>query len=318
MVVLVINTLMAQRAHTNWGKLEKYLVIQPSLNISAWETRSFVTNMTPVGDGTYQVKMDLTPGQYYNFVFMARTSTNAPGGLPENYTYYDQPPSTGWIPTSKDPDTIQYTNQAWYGSVTDAGDARRILLVPDLSAGESLYVFNNFNSKPSVPETVQALAGDGQVTLNWSKSKGNWSWDDINVMAGGYYYIYYNSTGPTNDYTLLASLYGNTTSFTHRNLSNGTIYYYVIVTADAYSQSVGEPFEKKTSDLPPPSGKAANQAWATPRGTMPVYFKVEHLDWNVVVKKNYLVWLTPADKDGRFFFSKTPGRIIKIKAGDDG
>ncbi|MDD5065884.1 MAG: hypothetical protein PHF84_02435 [bacterium] len=311
-ILLMHPALYSQTAHTNWSKLSKYLVLQPSLNISAWETRSLVTQMQAVGDGTYQVRMDLTPGQYYNFVFMAQTGLAPPPGLTASYKYYDQPPSTGSIPTSKTPDSIQSTNQAWYGSVTQSGDARRILLVPDLNEGESLYVFNNFNAGPRLPDRIEALANDQKVILSWSIPKGQWNWDDVNVMAGGGYYVYYNSTGPTNNYSLLAGLEGNVTSYTHTGLNNGTTYYYILVVSDAYLRNTGAPFENRRTALPPPSGKAPNAAYATPRGVMPVYFKVEKLDWEVVKEKDYLVWLTPSEEDARLYFNKTAGRIIKV------
>jgi len=281
---LLTSGLSQQRAASNWGVLDKYLVIQQSLNVSAWESRSIVTNMTPVGDGTFQVKMDLTPGQYYNYLFMVKTGTNVISGLNSDSTYYDQPPGTGVIPTSKNPNTIEYTNQAWYGKVTDNEDQRRILFVPDLNDGESLYVYNNFNSTPNPPDTVEALPGNTRVVLNWSKALGPWKWDDVNVIAGGKYYLYYNSTGAADNYSLLTTLEGNVTSYTHIGLNNGTTYYYIIVSGDAYLGAGSAPFEHKMSDLPPPSGAAGNQAYATPRGTMPVYFKVEHIDWQVVEK----------------------------------
>lgn len=302
-----------QKAHTNWAKLDKYLVIQPSLNVSAWENRSIVSNMVPVGDGTYQVKLDLTPGQYYNFLFMAKTGSNPPLGLDVDTTYYDQSPGQGYIPTSKNPDTVQYTNHAWYGQVSEDNDQRRILLVPNLGTGESLYVFNNFNESPNPPDTVEALPGDGRIILNWSKAQGSWNQDDVNILAGGEYTIYYNNVDASSNYTALTTVEGNVTSYTHTGLANGVTYYYIIVTKDAYMQSTGYPFPQKSSDLPPLAGEAGNQAYATPRGTMPVYFKVEQINWKIVEEKNYLVWLTPSSEDGRVYNRKVPGRIIKVK-----
>ncbi len=313
-LILVANVsiLFAQKAHTNWGKLNKSLVIQPSLNVSAWENRSFVTNMTPVGDGTYVVRMDLTPGEYYNFIFQASTSTNSPPGIVGNSTFFDQPPSTGWIPASTVDGTIMFSNVAWFGGVTQSKDARRILKVPELASGESLYVYNNFNEIPNLPETIQALPGDQKVILNWSVPKGNWKWDDANVIAGGTISVYFNSTGASSDYSLLAQLQGNITSFTHAGLVNGTTYYYILVVSDAYLQAPGLPFANKSTPLPPPTGTAVNQASVTPRGTLPVYFKVENIDWDVVEKSKYIVWLTPSDMDGRFHNNKIPGRIVRV------
>jgi hypothetical protein len=305
------SILSGQAASTNWAKLQKYLVIQPSLNISAWEDRSFVTNMTPVGDGTYQVKMMLTPGQYYNFVLKAVSGTNVPPGLDRNFNYYDQPPSTGYIPASRNPNYVEYTNKAWYGAVTSSGDARRILLVPNLNPGESLYVFNNFNAAPNLPDTIQALPGNGQVVLSWSMPLGQWKWMDANVTAGGEFLIYSSTSSSGSNFSLLATLPGNITSYTHRSLVNGTTYYYVIVVKDAYRQAAGLPFEQKMTVFPPPFGGAPVQASAVPSGTIPVFFKVEHMDWNTVGEHGYIVWLTPEDEDGRCYFNKTGGRAVR-------
>ena len=310
-IILAATFSFGQSASSNWGKLQKVLVIQPSLNISAWNDRSFVTNMVPVGDGTFEVKMMLTPGQSYNYLLEAKTGSNAPAGLPKYYSWVDQPPSIGVIPASRYPSTVEFTNVAKYGSVTKSQDARRILTVPYLAPGESLYVFNNFNASPKLPASLQALPGNGKAILNWSTPQGNWNADDINVLAGGRIMVY-SSTAPDSNFILTSTLPGNATSYTQTGLVNGTTYYYILAVSDAYTQASNQPFENKSTPLPPPYGSASGAVSTTPRGTIPVYFKVENIKWEVVSNRNYLVWLTPAEEDARTYAQKIAGRITRV------
>lgn len=311
---VLISKLSAQTyTRSGWTNFKKKIAIHPDTKISAWDNRGFVTNMKSVGDGTYQVRLDLTPGETYNYIFFAYTDDNPPYGYPANAYYYDQAPNTGYIPTSTSPAAVEFTNHAYYGKAGPDNDARRIIKVPDLGTGQSLYVFNNFSANPKPPEKVEALAGNTRIILNWEAAKGQWNSEDVNVTYGGQYLIYCSTNSPDQDYSLISTIAGNITSYTHRNLNNGTTYYYIIVASDAYTGSTGSILPNKKSDLPPPGGEAEMQASATPRGTMPVYFKVEHIDWQVVERMNYLVWCTPSDQDGRFYYNKTPGRIVKVE-----
>ncbi len=315
-IVLEMSFLYSQQANTNWGKITKKIAVYPSLNDSAWLGKGIVTNMVPVGDGTYEVKLNLTPGQIYNYIFFAQTDDNPPDGLYPNSTYYDQVPTLGNIPTSKNSNVVQYTNYAYYGAVGENRDARRIIKVPDtnvIHTGEKFYVFNNFSDSPKPPDKVEALPGDKQIILHWYPAKGQWNIEDINVKIGGKYRIYYNSTGADSNFSLLTEIDGNITSYTHTGLVNGTTYYYVIVAVDAYLGSKSSPFPTMTSDLPVTNGTLTAQSYATPNSKIPVYFKVENIDMEVVKKNDYLVWLTPSDKDGRFYYNKLPGRMAVVK-----
>ncbi len=299
-----ISTLYSQNADTNWAKLGKKIAIQPGLNISAWLDRGIVSNMKPVGDGTYIIKLDLTPGYYYNFLFYGDTTNSVPDGLSPNYTYYDQVPSKGRILTSTSSNGTGFsTNYAYYGAVGDNYDARRVVYVPEFGSGTNFYVFNNFSDKPLPPEKFDAIPQDGQVILNWNYPKGNWGQLDANVIAGGSYYIYTNTSGPTNNFGVLTNLKGNITSFTHTGLVNGTTYYYFIVSSDAYTGVSGTPLTNMRS--------ASNSAYATPNSYMPVYFKVQDIRWDYVKKHQFLVWLTPSDRDGRSYWDKVPGRVVR-------
>jgi hypothetical protein len=68
---------------------------------------------------------------------------------------------------------------------------------------------------PAVPSGVTATAGSAQVALSWSASAGAASYQVFRAASDG---------GP---YTLIVGLVG--TSYTDKNLTPGTTYYYVIV-----------------------------------------------------------------------------------------
>jgi len=312
--IFTISLLYPQTAHTNWAKLTKKIAIHPGVKISAWLDRGIVTNMTPAGDGTYIIRLDLTPGYSYNFLFFAETDNNPPTGLSPYYIYYDQVPSRGRILTSINSNGTGWTtNYAYYGAVGKNYDARRIVYVPEFGPGTNFYVFNNFSDRPLPPQKFEALPRDSAIILNWTLPDGNWGQLDANVVGGGSFYIYTNTTGATNNFGLLTNLPGYVTSFTHTGLVNGTTYYYVIVSSDAYTGAAGTALTNMKSELPKPWGVQAAQAYATPKDFMPVYFKVQDIRWDAVEKNNYLVWLTPAEFDARFYFNKFPGRILKVK-----
>ena len=87
-------------------------------------------------------------------------------------------------------------------------------------------------NEPLPPFMVNAVAGDGTVTLNWSFS--------VDENAGGYYVYYGNRPG---EYLGRAAVQGtspvnvgNTTSVTLTGLENGRIYYFAV---SAYSKLDG-------------------------------------------------------------------------------
>jgi len=300
-------------ANTNWAKLAKKIAIHPGKNISAWLDRGIVSNMQPAGDGTYIIKLDLTPGYEYNFIFFAVTSNNPPDGLDAYFTYYDQVPSKGRILTSINSNGTSWnTNYAYYGPVGKYFDARRIIFVPEFGSGTNLYVFNNFSDKPLPPEKFEALPQNNKVILNWSYPKGNWNQIDPNVIAGGKYLIYTNTTSITSAFGLLATINGNVTSFTHTGLVNGKTYYYAIISSDAYSAPSGLALTNMKSST-------SNKSFATPNDSIPVYFKVQNnlfkiqeANWNKIAENNYLAFFTPLNCDARFYFNKIPVRVTRV------
>ncbi len=89
------------------------------------------------------------------------------------------------------------------------------------------------HEEPLPPFVVQAIPGDGCVTVTW-----NYSVDD---SAGGYYVYYGNRSGEYLGRIALEGASpvkaGNTTSMTLTGLQNGTIYYFAV---SAYSKIDGK------------------------------------------------------------------------------
>lgn len=78
-------------------------------------------------------------------------------------------------------------------------------------------------SPPATPTGLQAIAGNGQVTLSWNASAGATSYNLKRSMALG---------GP---YTKVGSL--TSTNYTDTGLANGMNYYYVVSAQNAAGES---------------------------------------------------------------------------------
>ncbi len=83
---------------------------------------------------------------------------------------------------------------------------------------------------PSAPQNLQAVAGNGQVTLSWSAP----------VSDGGsplIEYRVYRSTTSGSGYVLVASVADGVTTYTDDSVSNGVTYYYVVRAVNALGES---------------------------------------------------------------------------------
>lgn len=87
---------------------------------------------------------------------------------------------------------------------------------------------------PLPPFSVQAIAGDGSVTLKWNYS--------VDETAGGYYIYYGNRSGEYLGRVAVEGAspinVGNTTTFTLTGLENGTIYYFAVATWSRINENV--------------------------------------------------------------------------------
>lgn len=322
-------------AASGWGdtRVQKKISIQQGTGVSAWVDRGDIltaSTMTAVGDGTYYIKVEnlLCPGAIYNYVFMA-VSTSAPTGLTSGTTYYDPTPNYGsdaGFVVCTDSANVSGTLQAgagYYSGVGPTGsDGRRVLSIPyDVS---KLWVYNNYGSTPSVTNVQASPTGANSVTVSWEHNS-EWGTDEmfkpIDVIMGGKYLVY-QSTGLASVYEFSTSTHGYSTSISTQGLITGSTYYFVVVSSDAYAGLTNTPNT--------PDGNLATYAYSTvisttaggtdvpysasarPSAAIPVYFKVEKPNWDYIEANGYLVYLTPAGADGRFYSNKIQGKITRV------
>ncbi|MEW5693108.1 MAG: hypothetical protein AB1765_07415 [Candidatus Hydrogenedentota bacterium] len=307
-------------ASDTWALVKKYIAVHPGTSKAVWEDadRSLITNgameMTPVGDGTYQAILELNKGATYNFIFFAKTEASAPPGLQTWTTYYDAVPTGGSIQSGTQPTVVTtvdtYYNPVYYSVIVDGynQDARRVLKTPT-NIGDTLYIFNNFGDHPKAPQNFKANALDTQnVLLTWDDPYTNWgTWGEsvkaVDVIAGGTYAIYRNTTGSTTTYTLLTTVDGSLNSYYDTNVAMNDTYWYVIVSYDAYRGGTNQPFTQLCSS------DTSNQDSATIYEPINVFFKVEHFNWDYVRQHDYIVYLTPDTEQNLIFARRIMGRI---------
>lgn len=317
-------------ASAQWGYFQKKIALQRGDLISAWEDRGdisheqygmYAATMTPVGDGTHQIKFDLLPGADYNFIFFA-VSTTPLAGVTTGLTYFDAVPNHGSdaaFVTSTSPATplASDTRSAEYRSI--GGDARRYVAIPELAPGATFYVFSNWASTPNAPTNLRARPGDSKVYLTWDAPYGWWGsgseqYKAIDVIAGGSYVIYRSSTGAGGLYEVVASTPGHCFSWTDTDVQNGIRYYYAVSSSDTYKGDVaGVP-----GDVNLRSDLASSQTpGASPGQAVPIRFRVEGIDWNVIKEKGYLAWLTPHAAAAEFSSvgaaARIPVRLVEAK-----
>ena len=313
-----------QYAADTWAQVSRYIAVHPGTTEAVWEdaAKSQVTNglmqMTAVGDGTYRALIPLTPGATYNFLYFAKTGASPPAGLQPNSTYFDAVPSGGNIQSGTQPLKVtKYETSAIaparYGAIGTNFDARRVITVPsNLVPGDTFYVYGNFADRPISIKNFDANAVDTKtVRLSWEAPYGNWgqggeSMKAADVIAGGKFIIYRNTSGSTTTYTKLSEIAGSDTSYTDTNLTQGTTYYYVMVAKDAYQGDTPDsPFVQLVSDTTP-------QDTAIPNAPVRVRFKVHNLDPEYVERHGHVVYLTREDEHDIYFARRLRGVLRRV------
>jgi len=298
-------------ASPQWGTLRKVIYIQDGTSISAWNLSGRYTTyyeMVPVGDGTYQVKVDLYPGEY-NFAFFALTDNSPPTGLLANTTYWDAVPASGKdiaFIGSVSSETVSDTGNVYYIRAGDGG-ARRYLRVPDSTT--NYFVYCNWASTPVVPTNFRARPGNGYVSLSWGYPYAYWGNSEeakaIDIIVGGCYQILRSSEGAAGPYSLIASTPGYCFGYIDNSVDNGTEYYYILVASDAYRGAPGQGDVNLAA--------ASNAKFCRPDVSVPMRFRVEDIDLKKVRQSGYLVWLTPEGSDKYSQFNKIGGRMVWVK-----
>lgn len=287
-----------------WGIFQKKIALQKGADISAWEDRGdisyaqygmYAATMTPVGDGTHQIMFELIPGADYNFMFFA-VSGAPPAGLTADLVYYDAVPPSGsdeGFVTSTSPVASKASDIKAGRYVSIGGDARRYVAIPELEPGSTFYVFSNWASTPSAPTDFRVRPGDAKNYLSWGAPYGWWGasserYKAIDVIAGGAYVIYRSSVSAGGPYEIAATTPGHCFSWTDTTVENGVRYYYAVSSSDAYKGDIAGAFGDVNLVSPVVTGGPA-----FPGTPVPIRFRVEGIDWNVIKKRGYLAWLTP-------------------------
>ena len=241
----------------------KTIAIQEGISVASWDIVGR-SNMTPSGraeslsvpeDDTSELeyKVFLVPGTTYNFILFAY-STFPVSGLMVGTTYFDTvvPDNTSGgmvVTTSTTTISVPAGIKVWCGPIAGSGDARRFIgIAEDVPSGTTVYVYVNFGSSPT---TIVALAQpkDEKSIELWWTPYGSWgtsgeSFKAVDVIAGGWYYVYRSTQSPYGPYTLWFSTSGTNmylldddrdTPGDNLGLVPGVWYYYVILSSDAYT-----------------------------------------------------------------------------------
>ncbi|MDI6757412.1 MAG: hypothetical protein QME32_05260 [Endomicrobiia bacterium] len=352
------SALYAVSANAPWGdpaQIQVGAVIQSGVSISAWagegggdqrgditgNTTSFhtpTTQMTAIGDGTYQFRTDLVPGAVYNYIFGARILQNA-WGFAAGSDYAEPIPDgtqqdDAGNYSNSDPGTFVSLSSTAYSATGDggvsyisiSGAARRRLDMPSVDPGTTIYVFNNFGSLPRGVANYSVRISSGRLDLNWQGALGTWGAGMPSVDAlGGRNLLYVSTSNSAGPYSLLANLAGTVTYYAHSGLANGTSYYFIFVSSDPYAGVTRSTYTASKSlwanlsrGIPPAGtswntdGYAHNDKYGKPSGPVPVYFKVENIDEKYVAAHGDIVYLTPWDEDGRLYRNKIPGLFLAV------
>lgn len=358
LILIVTTGLLFCVSNAPWGdpsQIMCFMVMQRGTAIGAWHDpmRSDMTGQTwlypnatatAAGDGSYLFRIDLVPGADYNYLFFAHVVSPTPlAGYASGYIQAEPVPDHGsdaaFFATRS---TVTPTAAAnllpgavRYGATGDG--ARRFIRLPtDLPDGTTVYVYHNFASTPTGARIMDVQPGTGRVELWWQGGCGWWNdptkvgadryWSALDTL-GGRMRIYVSTDAPAGPYSLLADLPWSVTYYLHLGVTNGSTYYYVFCSSDAYNRATNPAVLTAWANLarrtPPVTGdwnpgSPPIDPQATPRAPVPVYFKVQEIDMEKI-KFGDIVWMTPIEVDARYWPWKMPGTIVwacpKLKEG---
>lgn len=152
-----------------------------------------------------------------------------------------------------------------------------------------------FASTPSVSVTP----GDSQIVLSWTVSEGYMGWS-----ASGYSIGQSTVSGGPYTYTTL----GNVTSTTEAGLSNGTVYYFVIVVKDAFGNAIATSTQVTATPVASSGGGGGSSGGGgggTTSSSASVVFsgRAYPLSNVSILKDGQLAVTTIAGPDSKFFVS---------------
>ena len=284
----------AQVVNSQFSNFQRFMVGDPYYNGAGWSP-SFATNrngtnvrMVPAGDGTWICTNEFVPGQVVVYRFTAM-DTNG------NITWEDL-----WGTT----DTTNF--QKRQGGSLNAGVQSvngynfRKITIP-LTATNYFVVTNNFGEGPAPVDDIVSIPGTNFVILQWQyNTKGK----QLDVMNGGFNVIYRSTNSASGPFVAIATQQGNMTRWTDTGLPQGRTNYYIVASHDAYNDMYAG--ARLHGFVYPNWSPFPKQGMAAPK--IKVIFKVEAIDVDKVYSDpKHRVYMTPIDKDGRFYRFKIKG-----------
>jgi hypothetical protein len=178
-----------------------------------------------------------------------------------------------FIPSGNATNYVDYTT-----NFTATATAHTLKFVgTDLHGGDNTVFLDNVRvtfvsppAPPAAPTNVVAVAGDGQVALTWNAVPfaTRYNVKRSTISGGGYM----TNASPT------------TTFFTDTNVTNGTVFYYVISTVN----SGGEGSDSLQVSALPVSLSAPQLSFEVSGGMIQMFWPADHLGWTLQMQTNDL------------------------------
>jgi hypothetical protein len=177
--------------------------------------------------------------------------------------------------TGSTPGIYQQYNLTYTATSSDAGAYLGVYFNNATTAGNNYASFDNFNlavtSLPSVPNGLTAIAGDGQLMLNWRAASHatGYTVKCSTVSGGPYFVVATNISG---------------LAFTNTGLSDGVVYYSVVSGANI----LGESANSMEASARPTSSLATNLSFAYNGGQLQLCWPFDHTGWTLQEQTNTL------------------------------
>ena len=256
-----------------------------TLNRTIWVASSSTTGSDSPGNaldgnlttrwstGTSQVngqwfQVDL--GSVNAFFKIVLNCVNSANDSPRGYQVYVSNDGVNWggsIATG--------TGASGITTITFAPQAARYIRIIQTGSAPgtfwSIDEFNVFGTSPLTPASLTATAVGEQINLSWAAS----------VSASGYNLK--RSTTNGGPYLTIATNLASL-NYSDNDLTNGTIYYYVVTATNAY----GESPNSAQASARPVSTSSSQLSFATGGGQIQLNWPADHIGWRLETQTNSL------------------------------
>jgi hypothetical protein len=219
------------------------------------DTSAFVDGVQLTSTGTVNIAQISIPTGPSNVFFSGTTTSSTTLAWSDNSGN-----ESGWH-VYRSTDGIQFTQVAslpsnqtsFTDSNLSAGTAYIYRVAAWNSAGESALTSGNITTVALAPVITLPAAPSNLGATNVTTSGLTLAWSDVATNESGY--RVYRSTDGSN-YTRIADLPSNSSTYSDTGLSSGTTYYYKIAALNSAGESLSQPLTASTQAVvapPPPS-----------------------------------------------------------------